>query len=307
MGRYLDPKNDLPFKRVFGEHPDLLMSFLNALLPFKKNQFIISLEYLPPELVPDNPVKKDSIVDVRCTDNYGRQFIVEMQMYWSKSFMNRMVFNASKSYIKQLNSGGDYSVMQTVYALGILNDIFDKKTSEYYHHYKSLNTKNNDEVIEGMEYVMIELPKFKPTSITEKKMAVLWLRFLKEIRENEYLEPAPELMKNKFIRKAIELCEEGAFNEAEIRTYERYWDSIRKEKAALSDSHIEGIKKGKKEGKAEGIKEGIEIGKTEGKAEEKENIVVNSFKNSLSIEFISSITQLSNNEVISILKKHELI
>lgn len=31
--RYLNPKADLTFKRVFGEHPDLVMSFLNALLP----------------------------------------------------------------------------------------------------------------------------------------------------------------------------------------------------------------------------------------------------------------------------------
>ena len=32
--RYLDPKADLTFKRVFGEHPDLVISLLNALLPF---------------------------------------------------------------------------------------------------------------------------------------------------------------------------------------------------------------------------------------------------------------------------------
>jgi predicted transposase/invertase (TIGR01784 family) len=79
MKKYLDPKNDIPFKRVFGEHPELLRSFLNALMPFEPDQYIDSLEYLPAELVPDNPVKKNSIVDVRCIDNYGRQFIVEMQ------------------------------------------------------------------------------------------------------------------------------------------------------------------------------------------------------------------------------------
>ena len=28
--RYLDPKADLTFKRVFGEHPDLVMSLLKA-------------------------------------------------------------------------------------------------------------------------------------------------------------------------------------------------------------------------------------------------------------------------------------
>ena len=34
--RYLDPKADLTFKKVFGEHPDLVISLLNALLPLKK-------------------------------------------------------------------------------------------------------------------------------------------------------------------------------------------------------------------------------------------------------------------------------
>ena len=34
MSKYLDPKADLTFKKVFGEHRDLVVSFLNALLPF---------------------------------------------------------------------------------------------------------------------------------------------------------------------------------------------------------------------------------------------------------------------------------
>ncbi|MDR1154357.1 MAG: Rpn family recombination-promoting nuclease/putative transposase, partial [Bacteroidales bacterium] len=38
MARYLDPKNDLPFKRIFGEHPNLLKSFLNALMPLEEDQ-----------------------------------------------------------------------------------------------------------------------------------------------------------------------------------------------------------------------------------------------------------------------------
>ncbi|MDR3188055.1 MAG: Rpn family recombination-promoting nuclease/putative transposase, partial [Prevotellaceae bacterium] len=38
MARYLDPKNDLTFKRIFGEHPDLLISFLNALMPLAPEQ-----------------------------------------------------------------------------------------------------------------------------------------------------------------------------------------------------------------------------------------------------------------------------
>ena len=66
--RYLDPKADLTFKHVFGEHPDLVISLLNALLPLNPRHEIREIEYLPAELVPENPLRKNSIVDVRCRD-----------------------------------------------------------------------------------------------------------------------------------------------------------------------------------------------------------------------------------------------
>ena len=73
--KYLDPKADLTFKKVFGGHTDLVISFLNAMLPFEKQEEEITwVEYLDPELVPVNPFRKDSIVDVRCRDREGRQF-----------------------------------------------------------------------------------------------------------------------------------------------------------------------------------------------------------------------------------------
>ena len=50
----MDPKADLTFKKVFGEHRDLVVSFLNALLPFDSPEEEIKevLEYLDPELMP---------------------------------------------------------------------------------------------------------------------------------------------------------------------------------------------------------------------------------------------------------------
>ncbi|MDR0939787.1 MAG: PD-(D/E)XK nuclease family transposase [Mediterranea sp.] len=70
--KYLDPKSDMAFYRVFGEHPDLAMSFLNALLPLDPDQEIKEIEYLSPEMVPDNLLCKYSIVSVRCHDNWGQ-------------------------------------------------------------------------------------------------------------------------------------------------------------------------------------------------------------------------------------------
>jgi predicted transposase/invertase (TIGR01784 family) len=113
--RYLDPKNDLIFKRVFGEHPKILISFLNALLPLDQGQEIIEIEYLPAELVPELPfIIKNSLVDVRCIDKNGRQFLVEMQMLWTDSFKSRVLFNAAKAFVRQLDKGVEYKGLQPV-------------------------------------------------------------------------------------------------------------------------------------------------------------------------------------------------
>ena len=105
MPRYLDPKSDLVFKKIFGEHPSLLKDFLNAILPLPQDCVIESLTYLQPENVPELPAFKNSIVDVRCLDNHGRHFIVEMQLQWTGDFIKRMLFNTATTYARQLKKG----------------------------------------------------------------------------------------------------------------------------------------------------------------------------------------------------------
>ena len=97
MSRYLDPKADIVFKKIFTDHPHLLKSFLNAVLPLSPEQQIVSLEYLPSELAPRIPTFKSTIVDVRCIDCKGRVFIVEMQIQWTTGFMQCMLFNGKYS------------------------------------------------------------------------------------------------------------------------------------------------------------------------------------------------------------------
>jgi predicted transposase/invertase (TIGR01784 family) len=75
MPRYLDPKTDVVFKKIFGQHPDLLKSFLNAVLPLPADGLIESLEYLSNEQVPAIPTFKYTVVDVLCTDQQGRIFM----------------------------------------------------------------------------------------------------------------------------------------------------------------------------------------------------------------------------------------
>lgn len=249
--RYLNPKADLTFKKVFGEHPDLVASFLNALLPFDSpEERIEHVEYLPSELVPQTPLRKNSIVDVRCQDERGRQFIVEMQMVWSSEFKQRVLFNASKAYVRQIAGGEDYELLQPVYSLNLVNDIFEPELEGYYHNYRIVHVEHSDRIIEGLHFVFVELPKFTPQTYKEKKMHVLWLRYLTEIDEKTREVPQ-EFLDNPDIKKAVAQLEESAFTDAQLRGYEKFWDTVSVEKTLINSAE----RKGRAEGRAEGIKQ----------------------------------------------------
>ena len=101
MPRYLDPKADITFKKIFGDHPDLLLSFLNAVLPLPFDKPIVSLTYLPSEQVPVIPSFKNTLADVKCTDGDGRVFIVEMRVLQQKEEAERLLSRLEYgSYVK---------------------------------------------------------------------------------------------------------------------------------------------------------------------------------------------------------------
>jgi predicted transposase/invertase (TIGR01784 family) len=267
MAHYLDPKNDLTFKRIFGEHKHLCLSLLNSLLPLEPSQQIVALEYQPGELVPEIAGLKDTIVDVRCTDNRGRHFIVEMQMQWTDSFKSRVLFNASKAYVKQLGESQEYKLLQPVYALSFVDEVFDRTTTDYYHDYKIVNIANTEKRIEGLELVFIELPKFRPTHRAEKKLYDLWLTFLTQIKDSQEQVP-PELLSETVTKEAVDLLEHSSYTKQELAAYDRYWDAIRTARTlhsgAIEEGLKKGIEKGLKKGETIGLKKGETIGLKKG-------------------------------------------
>lgn len=298
--RYLDPKADLPFKKVFGEHHDLVISFLNALLPFESaEEEIKSVEYLAPELVPNNPLWKDSVVDVRCRDGRGRQFIVEMQMMWTSEYKQRVLFNASKAYVRQLERGRNFSMLQPVYSLNMVNDTFSD-SEDYYHDYRIVESADTKQVIEGLRFIFIELPKFTPKNFSEKKMKVLWLRYLTEIDEKTR-KVSPDLTGNPEIGKAIEQIEEAAFTDDELYIYDRFWDMVSTAKMQITSSRKDGMRKGLKEGMEKGMekgmKEGMEKGIEKGIGEERIRTARKMKAEGLGTDMITKITGLTPNDI----------
>lgn len=259
MSRYLDPKADVVFKKIFGDHPHLLISFLNAVLPLDSDNPIVELSYLPMEQVPSIPEFKRTIADVKCKDAKGRIFIVEMQMNWTDSFKQRLLFGASQAFIKQLKKGQEYKFLQPVYGLGMVAEIYEKTSPDWYHHYQLVKKGHlKNDIIEHLQLIFIELPKFPIHSPDEKKLRLLWLRFLREIDENTKI-ISQELLDIPEIAQAIELAEESAYTKGELEVYEGYWDSVRREKTIIMDKYTEGKTDGKTETAANMLKADIPI------------------------------------------------
>ncbi len=240
MAKYLDPKADVTFKKVFGEHKNLVISLLNALLPLDPGKQIETIEYMTSEMVPETPFGKNSIVDVRCEETGGRKFIVEMQMEWFPDFMQRVLLNASKAYVRQLPKGDDYQLLQPVYSLNLVNHTFLPDMDGYYHYYHLVHDLDSQKVLDGLHIVFVELPKFKAKNLTEKKMQVLWLRFLTEIDRDGADDVSQDLLDNPQTGEALEIVRESGLNDAERAAYEGFWDrvSIEATKQAYMDKAI---------------------------------------------------------------------
>ena len=303
QGKYLDPKADLTFKLIF-EHEDLLISLLNALLPLDEGKQIEHLEYLPAELVPENPGKKDSVVDVRCRETGGREFIVEMQLNWNNEFRQRVILNSAKAVVKQLETGEKYKLIQPVYSLNLINDTgFESDPDEFYHDYAIVDVAHTDRIIEGLRFVFIELPKFKPVTIKQKKMAVLWLRFLTEI--NAKTEEAPaELLENPDTAKALKILERSAYTEGQLIAYDRFWDAVYRERVFYDDGFkkgkIEGRDEGRAEGRAEGLAEGLAEGREKGEDKANRENAIRMKNDGMPAELIAKYTGLSMEVVNSL-------
>jgi len=291
MSRYLDPKADVVFKKIFGDHPKLLISFLNALLPLSTDSPIVTLTYLQNEQVPVIPEFKRTIADVKCTDSQGRVFIVEMQMNWTDHFKQRLLFGTSQAFVKQLAKGDDYKFLQPVYGLGIVAEIYEKSTSDWYHHYQLVKKGNaTQDLIEHLQLIFIELPKFPIQSSEEKKIRLLWLRFLREIDEKTTT-VSQELLDIPEIAQALELAEESAYTPGELNLYESYWDQVSREKTLIMDKY------------AEGLAEGLAEGKAEGKDMRSVEIAINMLKDDEPLDKISRFTGLSQDNITKLKRK----
>jgi predicted transposase/invertase (TIGR01784 family) len=282
--RYVNPFTDFGFKKLFGEqaHKELLIDFLNALLPPKHR--IANLEYTKNEAVGETSLDRKAVFDIACTGENGERFIVELQKAKQNFFKDRSVFYATFPIREQVERGDVWNFeLAAVYCIGILDFVFEEdKESADYLHFVQLKNQHNAVFYDKLTFVYLEMPKFTKTESELTTQTDKWLYFIRHVSR---LPGIPSALQAEIFEEAFRVAEIAQFTQAEVREYEaslKYYRDMQN----VMDTAIE-----------EATAKGREEGREEGRQREREDIARNLKRLGLPISDIAATTGLSVEDI----------
>lgn len=220
--RKVKPLNDFIFKKVFGEkgNEDILISFINAVLKRTNKEPIVEIEIIDNKQLTKEVINdKTGIIDVRARTAKGENVDIEVQLTDQGNMDKRTLFYWGKMYLENIKQGEDYTSLEKVIAINILD--FDYLKTESYQSSFHLweDIEKNYMLTDMVEIHFLELPKFRRKKNKNYKDSAIerWLAFLEKdipettLRELMDLEPA--------IEKAEKRIEYLSSDEETMNTY----------------------------------------------------------------------------------------
>jgi predicted transposase/invertase (TIGR01784 family) len=274
----LNPKVDFAFKKLFGseENKDLLISFINAILPEEKQ--VKSVELKNPYNISNYKKGKMTILDIKAVDEKGTWYDIEMQIAEQGYYDKRALYYWSKVYTDQIESGEDFEELRKTIAINILDfNYLDEK--EFHNEYGIYNRKSMKELSDIFDMHFIELGKFDKSFKDIKTTLDRWTAFLNKAYEIDKDNIPEELAMDENVRKAIEKLDVMYLDKEEREIYENDLKRLRIQKAEIKAAERKGIEKGEN-------KKSIEIAKNLLDILDEETI---SIKTGLSIEVIKEL------------------
>lgn len=279
--KFADPTNDIAFKKIFGDanKKEILISFLNAVLGFEGNKVIKDVAIANPYQVPKIAELKETILDIKATNQDDEHFIVEMQKKDLGNFAKRTLYYTSKAYISQLDKGCNYSTLNKVYFIGILNfDMFSSKN--YVSRHLILNKETLIPDLGDFEFAFLELEKFNKSLEELETVLDKWVYFLKHAQD---LTIIPKEFENiKEFEEAFQIASQHTWNKQELEVYDyialKEYDEIN----------------------------AIQTAEKKGENKKAMKIAINMLKKKTNIDLIMEFTELSKQEINELKSKYDL-
>ena len=270
LTKFLDPKNDFAFRQVFGQekNKDILIHFLNDVLDHTHVGQIVEVYFLERTCDPEIAAKKQSIVDIRCRDQGGREYIIEMQVAKQPGFEKRAQYYAAKAYARQLMPAEQYEQLKEVIFIAITDYIVFPEKAALKSDHLILDKKTQEHDLRDLYFTFIELPKFTKRISELAPGLDYWCYYLKHAPETEPADYEWLVQHSPIIKRAYQALDQHYWSEAELNVYEDLLKAERDrkgiERQKLMDAEARGIEKGRKEGIEKGRKEGREEGVEQG-------------------------------------------
>ncbi|WP_339045471.1 Rpn family recombination-promoting nuclease/putative transposase [Candidatus Mesenet endosymbiont of Agriotes lineatus] len=253
ISKFLDARNDVAFKRIFGseKNKDILIHFLNDILGFTGLGAILEVEFLTTVLDPEIASKKQSIVDILCKDSQNIKYIVEMQFTKTKGFEKRAQYYAAKAYSGQADQGDKYHNLKEIIFVAVADCIIFPDKIGYKSDHVILDRDSFEHDLKDIYFTFIELPKFSKTKEDQLENIVeKWCYFFKYAAETREEDLDKIVGSDLIIKRAYEEMNKFNWSEQELSAYEQGKKRLRDEIAALAQKFDEG----KIEGKIEVVK-----------------------------------------------------
>ena len=283
-------KNDIIFKAFFSRKGNeiFLIDFLEALLNIKIEEIKIKEEVNIEQLAAE---EKGGRLDLQAKLNDGVIVNIELQMRNYFNIEERTTLYSSKVISRETERGSSYSNISKVIMINILGYNlleFDEYISDTV---IVLNKHRDYEMLKGIKWYFIELPKFRKQNPDLNKKINQWLVFLDD-SDQEAVKMAER--KNNTLKKARKEIDYLTGDDAVRRLADL------REKWEMD--YVSGIDCAEKKGIAKGREEGIKEGKNEGKKQKQIEIAKNLLKMGMKISEISEATGLTIEEIKQINK-----
>jgi predicted transposase/invertase (TIGR01784 family) len=229
---------------------------------------ITSIEFSKNEHLGKMELDRRVVFDIYCTNERGEKFIVEMQKARQRNFKDRSLFYATFPLQEQAITGDWDFKLKAVYSISILDFYLDDKeeSEKYLHKIKLMDVDTNVVFNNKLNFVYIEMPKFKKEQGELLNKFEKWLFLLKHLPR---LQNLPTKMQEKIFKKVMNVAELAKLNHEERAVYEHSLKNYRDLQNVKDTYFLEG--------------------KTEGKIE----TAINARKQGLPLDVIVAITQLS--------------
>jgi predicted transposase/invertase (TIGR01784 family) len=278
MGDYLNPIRDIYIKYLFGreENKDLLISFINAVLEDTDFPLIKTVTLKNPFNYRTFIMDKETVLDVKATDEEGNHFNIEVQAGNLEDFTNRIIFYWAKLYANQLEKGQDYELLKPVIFINLVDGTL-------FPHIKKLHTcfiiteKENPDFVLS-DHLMIHFLEMDKEMGKLKKNLDHWITyFLYEGKEDKSMEVL--LHNDPVFYKAHKQYEDFTRNDELREIYEAREKWKRDQLSMIKSAERKAERKGEKKGE--------------------EKVAMNMLKEGFSIDQILKVTSFNREEIIS--------